>query len=145
MLTLDFFRDPAEAERVAAGLADGSLDPWQEKRRLAREVVELYGGPGEGDRAEARFDLVHKDRLIPDEVPQAEIPADAIREGAVWLPRLLVAFELAGSNAEARRLIEQGGIRLDGERVLDAETEMAVDQLRGKVLQAGRRSFIRLR
>jgi tyrosyl-tRNA synthetase len=145
MLTLDFFRDPAEAERVAAGLADGSLDPWQEKRRLAREVVELYGGPGEGDRAEARFDLVHKDRLIPDEVPQAEIPADAIREGAVWLPRLLVALELAGSNAEARRLIEQGGIRLDGEPVPDAETEIAIGELRGKVLQAGRRSFIRLR
>jgi tyrosyl-tRNA synthetase len=145
MLTLDFFRDPSEADRVAAGLADGSLDPWLEKRRLAREVVELYGGPGEGDRAEARFDLVHKDRLIPDEVPQAEIPADAIREGAVWLPRLVVALELAGSNAEARRLIEQGGIRLDGEPVPDAETEIAIGELRGKVLQAGRRSFIRLR
>jgi tyrosyl-tRNA synthetase len=144
-LTLDFFRDPSEAERVAAGLADGSLDPWQEKRRLAREVVELYGGPGEGERAEARFDLVHKEHRIPDEVPEAEIPADAIREGAVWLPRLLVALELAGSNAEARRLIEQGGIRLDGEPVLDAETEIALDELRGKVLQAGRRSFIRLR
>jgi tyrosyl-tRNA synthetase len=145
MLTLDFFRDPSEADRVTAGLADGSLDPWQEKRRLAREVVELYRGPGEGDRAEARFDLVHKDRLIPDEVPEAEIPADAIRDGVVWLPRLLVAFELAASNAEARRLIEQGGIRLDGEPVPAAETEIAVDRLRGKVLQAGRRSFIRLR
>jgi tyrosyl-tRNA synthetase len=145
MLTLDFFRDPSEAERVAMGLADGSLDPWQEKRRLAREVVELYGGAGEGDRAEARFDLVHKDRLIPDEVPEAEIPAEAIRAGSVWLPRLLVALELAGSNAEARRLIEQGGIRLDGEPVPAAETEIGVAELRGKVLQAGRRSFVRLR
>jgi tyrosyl-tRNA synthetase len=145
MLTLDFFRDPDQAERVASGLAADSLDPWQEKRRLAREVVDLYAGAGEGDRAEARFDIIHKDRLIPDEVPEAEIPAEAIREGAVWLPRLLVALELAASNAEARRLIEQGGIRLDGEPVPAAETEMPVDQLRGKVLQAGRRSFIRLR
>jgi tyrosyl-tRNA synthetase len=145
MLTLDFFRDPSEAEGVAAGLADGSLDPWQEKRRLAREVVDLYAGAGEGDLAEARFDLVHKERLIPDEVPEAEIPADAIREGRVWLPRLLVALELAASNAEARRLIEQGGIRLDGEPVPPAETEIAIGELRGKVLQAGRRSFLRLR
>jgi tyrosyl-tRNA synthetase len=144
-LTFDFFHDPSEAERVAAGLADGSLDPWQEKRRLAREVVELYEGAGEGDRAEARFDLVHKDHQIPDDVREAEIPADAIREGAVWLPRLLVALELAGSNAEARRLIEQGGIRLDGEPVPAAETEIGVAELRGKVLQAGRRSFVRLR
>ena len=145
ILTLDFFRDPSEAERAAAGLADGSLDPWQEKRRLAREVVDLYAGTGEGDRAEARFDLVHKEHRIPDEMPEAEIPADAVREGAVWLPRLLVALELATSNAEARRLIEQGGIRLDGEPVPTAETEIAIEELRGRVLQAGRRSFIRLK
>jgi tyrosyl-tRNA synthetase len=145
LLTLDFFQDPSETERVAAGLADGSLDPWQEKRRLAREVVDLYRGPGEGDRAEARFDAVHKEHRIPDEVPEAQIPADAIREGAVWLPRLLVALELATSNAEARRRIEQGGIRIDGEPVPAPETEIAVDQLKGKVLQVGRRTFLRLR
>ena len=145
LLTLDFFQDPSETERVAAGLADGSLDPWQEKRRLAREVVDLYRGPGEGDRAEARFDVVHKEHRIPDEVPEAQIPADAIREGAVWLPRLLVALELATSNAEARRRIEQGGVRIDGEPVPAAETEIAVGELKGKVLQVGRRTFLRLR
>jgi tyrosyl-tRNA synthetase len=145
LLTLDFFQDPSETERVAAGLADGSLDPWQEKRRLAREVVDLYRGPSEGARAEARFDVVHKEHRIPDEVPEAQIPADAIREGAVWLPRLLVALELATSNAEARRRIEQGGVRIDGEPVPAADTEMAVDQLKGKVLQVGRRTFLRLR
>jgi tyrosyl-tRNA synthetase len=145
LLTLDFFQDPSETERVTTGLADGSLDPWQEKRRLARQVVDLYRGPGEGARAEARFDVVHKEHRIPDEVPEAQIPADAIREGAVWLPRLLVALELATSNAEARRRIEQGGVRIDGEPVPAAETEMAVDQLKGKVLQVGRRTFLRLR
>jgi tyrosyl-tRNA synthetase len=145
LLTLDFFQDPSETERVTAGLADGSLDPWQEKRRLARQVVDLYRGPGEGARAEARFDVVHKEHRIPDEVPEAQIPADAIREGTVWLPRLLVALELAPSNAEARRRIEQGGVRIDGEPVPAAETEMAVDQLKGKVLQVGRRTFLRLR
>jgi tyrosyl-tRNA synthetase len=145
LLTVDFFQEPSETERVAAGLGDGSLDPWQEKRRLAREVVDLYRGAGEGDRAEARFDVIHKEHRIPDEVPEARIPADAIREGAVWLPRLLVALELAASNAEARRQIEQGGVRIDGDPVPAAETEIPVDQLKGKVLQVGRRTFLRLR
>jgi len=144
-LTLDFFQDPDEADRVAAGLVDGSLDPWQEKRRLARQVVELYQGAGAGDQAEARFDLVHKEHRIPDEVPEAEIPVGAVREGGVWLPRLLVALGLAASNAEARRQIEQGGVRLDGEPVPGADTEIVLDQLRGKVLQVGRRTFLRLR
>src|SRR6266545_8369132 len=59
LLALDFFRDPAEAERVEKGLTDGSLDRWEEKRRLAREVVELYHGEGAGDAAQARFEQVH--------------------------------------------------------------------------------------
>ena len=52
LLALDFFRDPTEAERVEKGLEDGSLDPWDEKRRLAREVVDLYHGQGSGAAAD---------------------------------------------------------------------------------------------
>jgi tyrosyl-tRNA synthetase len=144
-LTLDFFADPDEAGRVAAGLADGTRDAWSEKRRLAREVVDLYHGPGAGERAETRFDAVHREREIPDDVLEAEIPVAAIREGRVWLPRLLTETGLANSNAEARRLIEQGGVRLEGEPVLEPDAELEPDQLRGRVLQVGRRRFLRLR
>jgi tyrosyl-tRNA synthetase len=144
-LTLDFFADPSEADRVAAGLASGSLDAWAEKRRMAREVVELYHGAGSGERAEVRFDAVHRDREVPEEVEEAEIPTGAIRDEHVWLPRLLAETGLAGSNAEARRLIEQGGVRLDGEQILDPDVELSPGDLRGRVLQVGRRRFIRLR
>ncbi len=143
-LTLDFFADPDEAGRVAAGLADGSRDAWSEKRRLAREVVDLYHGAGAGERAETRFGAVHREHEIPDDVPEAEIPASAIREGHVWLPRLLTETGLASSNAEARRLIEQGGVRLEG-RAVGPDAELEPDELRGRVLQVGRRRFLRLR
>ena len=79
LLALDFFRDPAEAERVEKGLEDGSLDPWDEKRRLAREVVDLYHGQGSGAAAEERFDRVHRERELPEEVPEVAIPPDAGR------------------------------------------------------------------
>ncbi len=143
-LTLDFFRDPAESERVAAGLTDGSLDPWEEKRRLAREVVDLYHGAGAGAAAEARFAQVHREREIPQDVEEVPIPEDVVREGRVWLPRLLVALGLAASNADARRQIEQGGIRLDGEPVGDANADLVVDELRGRILAVARRRFVRL-
>lgn len=143
-LTLDFFTDPDEAGRVAAGLADGTRDAWSEKRRLAREVVDLYHGTGAGERAEARFGAVHREHEIPDNVPEAEIPAAAIREGRVWLPRLLTETGLASSNAEARRLIEQGGVRLEGQAV-SPDAELGPEELRGRVLQVGRRRFLRLR
>ena len=67
-------------------------------------------------------------------------------DGAVWLPRLLVATGLAASNGEARRAVSgQGGVRLDGEPIDDADAELrARKRLRGKVLQLGRRRFVRL-
>ena len=142
LLTLDFFRDPSEAERVARGLQDGTLDPWQEKRRLAREVVDLYHGEGAGGAAEAEFDRVHKAGELPDEVSEEAIPADLVVDEIVYVPRLLAVLGLVESASRARGLIEQGGVRVDGER-LDA-LESPVDRLRGGVLQVGRRRFVRL-
>jgi len=137
--------DPGEVARTEAGLADGTLHPNDEKRRMAREVVDLYHGAGEGTAAEARFARVHKDHEIPEHVDEVQIPGDVIRDGLVWLPRLLTAISLAASNAEAKRLIEQGGVRLDGEPFVDPEGELAAEDLAGRVLQVGRRKFIRLR
>jgi tyrosyl-tRNA synthetase len=143
-LAVDFFTEPAEADRVAAGLADGVLDPWSEKRRMARDVVDLYHGAGSGEAAERRFDAVHREHEIPADVDEVEVPDDAVRDGVVWLPRLLAALGVSSSNAQGRRLIEQGGVRIDGELVADAAAEVPVSELRGRILQVGRRTFLRL-
>ena len=136
--------DPAEADAVEAGLAAGTLLPMDQKRRLAREIVDTYHGAGEGAAAEERFDRVHRDRQVPEDVPEVPIPAEALESGTVWLPRLLVALGRAASNGEARRLVEQGGVRLDGEVVDDPARELRSEDLRGRVLQVGRRWFARL-
>ncbi|MEW6059837.1 MAG: tyrosine--tRNA ligase [Actinomycetota bacterium] len=138
-LVLDFFADPNEAERVAAGLADGTRDPWLEKRRMACEAVSLYHGSGAGEEAEARFDLVHKERGILSEVEVRVIPTEALRAGRVWLPRLLVKLGVADSNSAARRLILQGAVRLDGEQVMDQDADYEPADIDGRVLQVGRR------
>lgn len=135
---------PGEVDAIEAGIADGSLHPAEQKRRMAREIVELYHGSGTGNRSEDAFNLVHRDREIPEDVEEAAIPAEAIRDGMVWLPKLLSSLGLAGSNAEARRLIEQGGVRLDGEPVTDPQAEVPTEGIRGKILQIGRRRFVRL-
>ena len=144
LLALDFFRDPTEAERVEKGLADGSLEAWDEKRRLAREVVDLYHGQGSGAGAEERFDRVHRERELPEEVPNLAIPPDLVIDGRVYLPKLLAVLGLADSNSHARRLIEQGGVRLDGQPVDGDALELPANELKGRVLQVGRRGFARL-
>ena len=133
-----------EADAVEAGLADGSRDPNAEKRRMAREVVDLYHGAGAGLEAEDRFNRVHRDRDVPEEVQEVAIPPAAIRSDSVWLPRLLAELGQARSNADGRRRIEQGGVRIDGEVVGDPDREVPAAEMRGRVLQVGRRWFGRL-
>lgn len=144
LLALDFFRDPTEAGRVEKGLEDGSLEAWDEKRRLAREVVDLYHGQGSGAGAEERFERVHRERELPEEVPNLAIPPDLVIDGRVYLPKLLAVLGLADSNSHARRLIEQGGVRLDGQPVDGDALELPANELKGRVLQVGRRGFARL-
>jgi tyrosyl-tRNA synthetase len=130
--------DPSEVARIEAGMVDGSVKPVEEKRRMARAVV---------DEAERRFDRVHRERQVPELIEEADIPADAAKgeNGLVWLPLLMAHLGLAPSKSAARRLIEQGGVRLDGEPVTDPSAEYPLGELKGKVLQVSRRRFLRLR
>jgi tyrosyl-tRNA synthetase len=138
--------DPSEVARIEAGMVDGSVKPVEEKRRMARAVVDLYHGSGGGE-AERRFDRVHRERQVPELIEEADIPAEAAKgeNGLVWLPQLMATLGLATSKSAARRLIEQGGVRLDGEPVTDPSAEYPLGELKGKVLQVSRRRFLRLR
>src|SRR6266498_2956041 len=139
--------DPSEVARIEAGMVDGSLKPVEEKRRMARAVVDLYKGPGAAAEAEKRFDRVHRERQAPEQIEEAEIPAEAAKgkDGLIWLPQLMATLGLAPSNSAARRLIEQGGVRLDGEPVTDPTAKYPLGDLKGRVLQVSRRRFLRLR
>jgi len=133
-----------EIDEIEKGLAAGSLRPDLAKRHMAREIVDLYQGSGAGAEAERRFDMVHKEHEIPEGLLDAPLPSSLVGEEKVWLPRLLREIGLASSNSEGRRLIEQGGVRIDGSRVTNPDLEVTVADLSGKVLQVGTRKFVRI-
>lgn len=143
--------DPAEVDVIERGLRNGTVHPNEAKRRLAREVVDLYHGAGAGAAAEERFNVVHREHEIPDEVPSVSVPSSVFgeQEGVrvVYVPALLEAMGLVASRSEARRLQSQGGVRVDGEQVLQEDIRIEGDlpgQLAGSVWQVGRRKFARL-
>jgi tyrosyl-tRNA synthetase len=148
-LIVEWFRlctdlDPSEISRIEVALGQGTVHPYEQKRRLAREIVRLYHGEEASLAAEERFDAVFKRDEIPDDVPEIAIPAGAVKDGSIWLPRLLAETGLAASNAEAKRLVAGGGVRLNGEALTDPDAELEPEELRGKVLQVGKRRFARL-
>jgi len=112
-------------------------EPMQAKLEFARFVVARSHGEEAAREAEQHFDSVIRRKEIPEEVPEHSLPAG----DPVHLPALLAdAFEL--STSEARRLIAQGGVKLDGDAV--TELDLPRERLAGAVLQAGKRRFVRL-
>ena len=112
--------------------------PGDEKRRLGRLVADRFHGQGAGEAAEAHFDRLFKDRAAPDEVPEVQVPA-----GAVHMPALLVDSLGVGSRSEARRMLTQGGVSVDGEPLADLDVDAAV--LDGRIVRAGKKRFARIR
>ena len=132
-------------ERLMAGMLDGTVNPRDAKRELARSVVAMYHSDSAAEAADAEWMHVHSEGGVPDEMPEAVLPPDAVRNGKVWICRLLVAVGLAGGTGDARRLVEQGAVVLNGLRVGDAAAELAPADLNGAVLQVGPKRFTRIK
>jgi tyrosyl-tRNA synthetase len=133
---------PEELDGIERGLAGGSLHPAEQKRRLARGIITRYHGAQAARAAEERFDLVHRAHEIPNDIPEFPIPSHL---KSVTIARLVADAGLAESRSDARRLISQQGVRIDGEPFLDIHGDLPREELIGKVLQVGRRRFVRLR
>ena len=132
----------AELHRLRTGLADGSIHPRDAKRRLAREIVTRFHSADAALAAEAHFDRVHRQRELPEDIPEVALRPDQLEEGRIWIARLLVEAGLASSTSEARRLVAQGGVRINGEVVGDPSLDWTVEP--GAVVQVGRRRFARV-
>ncbi len=130
----------AEVDEIEASLADGSGDPNRLKRRLGRLVVDNYHGAGKGAEAEEAFNRVHRNREMPEHVD--EFAADL--SGDVYLAGLLQEVGFAKSAGEGRRLIDGGGVKLDGAALPAKSYNMPGGELAGKVLQAGKNRFVRI-
>lgn len=133
----------AKVAELRRGVEEGSLHPKPVKQRLAREIVARFYGAEKAAAAEAYFDRVVTAGEIPDDVPEHRVLPDQLKEGRIWIVRLLVDAGLAASNGEARRLIVQGGVKINGQPVTDASLDWPVQD--GAVVQAGKRKFARVR
>lgn len=129
---------PAEVTALESDSATGGPPANAAKRRMAAAVVALYHGVDAAERAEAHFDALFRDRVVPADLPTHAVAA----ADPVHLPALLVAVGFARSSSAARRLVDGGGVRLDGTPVSGYDVPRA--DVAGRVLSAGRRRLVRL-
>ncbi len=120
---------------------DRSRHPGAAKRELARRLTERFRDSAAARAAEERFDRIHVRHEVPEDAPVVVLEPGP--DGAVHLPAVIGAqFEI--SNSEARRLLAQGGVRLDGDTLSGDRLDLPARELDGKVLQVGKRRFVRI-
>jgi tyrosyl-tRNA synthetase len=127
---------PSQIAHIDASLNDGQLHPRDAKMQLAREIVSIFHGEQAAAVAEEHFKTVFQQHELPPDMPEYQLSS------SINIVDLMHAAGLVGSKREARRLIDQQGVKLDGEIVDSADTVVQPGQ--GEVLQVGRRKFVRL-
>jgi tyrosyl-tRNA synthetase len=127
---------PKELARLQEDLAQGRKHPRQVKEELAVGLVARYHGREAAEQAAQEFAHIFREKGLPEEIEEVTLQ---VKEAKLWLPRLIADAGLSGSTSEARRLITQGGVHLDGEKITDINLEV---QTGGTyLLKVGKRRF----
>jgi tyrosyl-tRNA synthetase len=133
-------RTPAEIEALKKEVSAGALHPMDAKMQLAQEVIAGFQGRDAARKAAENFQRIFRDRQAPEEAPIKKVPLGPPKK----LTALLVELQLVPSKSEAIRLIEQGGVEIDGARVDDARKEIDMSKPREFLLRAGKKKFVRV-
>lgn len=131
-----------EIDQIKINLENDNIHPRDVKKRLAREIAQLYHGHSDSLIAEEEFEKVFKKKLYPEEIKELVLKKDNLKEGKIWITELIVMSGLVSSKSEARRLIEQGGVKINGEKVSDPYLDLTVKE--GMILKIGKLNFIKL-
>ncbi|RLC67027.1 MAG: tyrosine--tRNA ligase [Chloroflexi bacterium] len=127
---------PEQIDELLEAVERGEVHPMEAKKKLAWEIVSIFDGDEAADRAAAHFERVHQQRKLPQDMPSRALA------GPTNLVDLIYDAGFAPSKSQARRLVQQGAVRLDGERITSIEAEITVED--ESVLQVGKRRFLRL-
>jgi tyrosyl-tRNA synthetase len=136
-------RPEAEIAALRQAVQTGARHPRAVKDELARQVVAKFCGEAAGAEASAEFARVFSAHQIPTDIKDFSLQITDVADGKIGLVALLVKAGLAGSNGEAKRLIQQGAVELAGQKCSDPRAQ--VEPADGAVLRCGKRGFVRLR
>ncbi len=130
----------SDLDSLRSRVKDGSLHPMEAKKQLGREMVARYHSTSAAAQAEENFTKRFRDNQTPDEMPEIILGMD---EGKALLCKVLAQAELVKSNSEGRRAIQQGGVKVNGEKVSDENLEIACSG--AYIIQVGKRRFAKVR
>ncbi len=136
---LALFYTNEEIKKIQMEIKDKETNPRDIKFKLASEIVKLYHNEKDAEKAAVEFEKVFKMKGLPDEISEFSIDT---KETSIWVIKLLTKTKMAKTNAEARRLIAQGGVEIKGKKITDVNTEISLDT--PFLLKVGKRRFLKI-
>ncbi len=124
------------------GIENGSHHPRDIKVNLAKNICSQFYDDDTAEKALLDFNQIFVKKDIPDDIPEFQVPAEEIKDGKIWIIKLMTLGNLASSNGEARRLITGGGVSIDGNKITDPDQE--VEAAEG-IIKVGKRRFLKLK
>ncbi|MBA7589925.1 Tyrosine--tRNA ligase [subsurface metagenome] len=145
-IMMDYFRfvttlNSKEIREIEYNIKKEKLNPSIAKRKLAKIIIENLYTKNDALEAEEDFDLIFKKKGIPDKVEEYIINLKSIKNKKISLVQLLTDSGLTKSNSEARRLVAQGGIKINDRKINDPNLELNLNDINEKVIQRGKRHF----
>ncbi|MGL5559918.1 MAG: tyrosine--tRNA ligase [Paraclostridium dentum] len=131
---------PDSIEAMKSDIEQDKVNPRDLKMKLAKEVVKLYHGEEKALEAEQYFKSVFQKKNIPDDIAEMEVSIEECEEGLFFIPKIVTGLKLSPSTSEARRLLKQGGIKLNGEKVENDKIALET----GDIIQVGKRKFAKI-
>jgi tyrosyl-tRNA synthetase len=127
-------------KQVKTQLENPSLNPMNLKKELASILVEIYHNKSDAEKAQADFELKFSKRETPEDVPELVVSSD---EQEIWIAKVIVASKVALSTSQAIRLIQGGGVELNGAKVIDKDFKINLNQ--DNLIKIGKKSFFRIK
>ncbi len=131
---------PDDLSAMKKQLEEDAVNPMSLKKKLGRTIVALYYDEEAGVRAEEAFVKRFSEKQLPDEIPEFVVTADLISDGKIYLPKILVAAKLTSSAGEARRTIQQNGVKINSETITEFEQPFDSEA----IVQVGKRRIVKL-
>ena len=128
-----------ELSKVKKELTTKKINPMIWKKRLGKKIVTMYHSQNDADKAQAEFEKVFSKKELPDKINTYHLKSDKTN---IWIVKLLTETKLCTSSSEARRLIKQGGVYIDNQRIEDENLKV---EIKGeKLLKVGKRKFLKV-
>lgn len=131
---------PDELNSLKQGIKSGAVHPMEAKKKLASEMVERFYSADDAEKAKKNFEKVFSSRQMPEDIEIFDVQWEGEQ---MWVPKILAKAGVVKSNSEARRLIQQGAVELDGKRVDNAETELPCNKT--YTFKIGKKRFVRIK